>query len=225
MLSLTTESLTEEVAASLSWLSKHGFKYFKSFQHFRKTNDNGHSYIQLNAITHNRNAYYLAFYIGVQITEVEKAILDIRGESRKISHYDRTIWNYTVNIGPKSPHWSFPISGTWTGCSRDDFVSATPEISRFISELALPFVTENSDPAKLRNLLVYNPGYATHIYPYRSILAIDHLFGTEQQLQEDIALLDRRYAGYGAQPRQEFDEFVAKTLEYKREQKRSGCGL
>ena len=213
---MTTESLTEEAVASLGWLSQHGFKYFKSFQHFRKTNENGFSYIQLNAVTHNRNAYHLAFYIGVQITEVEKVILDIRGESRKISHYDRTIWNYTVNIGPESQNWRFQIPGTWTGYSSVDFVTLFPEISRFITDLGLPFVTENSDPAKLRKLLIDEPRHSTHGYPYRSILAIDHLFGTDQQLKEDIALLDRRYAGYGPYPRREFDEFVAQILEYKK---------
>jgi hypothetical protein len=216
MSTLTTESLTEEAAASLGWLSQHGFKYFKSFQHFRKTNENGFSYIHLNAVTHNRSAYHLAFYLGVQITAVEKAILDIRCESRKISHHDRTIWNYTVNIGPESHGWRYPISGTWTGYSSDDFKSAAPEMSRFVSDLGLPFVTENSDPAKLRTLLIEKPGHATHIYPYRSILAVDHLFGTDQQLKDDIALLDRRYAGFGPYPRKEFDEFVAKTLEYRK---------
>jgi hypothetical protein len=217
MHALTTESLTEEAAASLGWLSQHGFKYFKSFQHFRKNNENGFSYIHLNAVTHNRSAYHLAFYIGVQITEVEKAILRIRGESRKVSHHDRTIWNYTVNIGPESHHWKFPIPGTWTGYSSEDFTAVAPEISRFIAELGLPFVAENSAPEKLRNLLIDKPGHATNIYPYRSILGIDHLFGTDQQLKEDIALLDRRYAGFGPHPRREFDEFVAQILKYRNE--------
>ena len=204
----TTESVTEKVVASLDWLTTHGFRYYRTHQHFRKTNPNGFSYIHLNSVTHNRSAYHLAFYLGVQITEVEKTILKIRGESRKLSHYDRTIWNYTVNIGPESSNWKYPIPGTWTGFSLEDFESSAPEISRFVRDLALPYVTENSDPTVLRQRMIDEPRQVTHHYPYRSILAIDALYGTDAQLSEDIALLDARYAKFGPLPRKEFDEFI-----------------
>src|SRR5678815_3961879 len=96
---LTTESLSAAAAESLSWLSDHGFRYFKSYGHFRRKNKNGFSYVTINSVTHNRIAYHLAFYLGVQVTEVEAWILRLMGESRQVSHHDRTIWNYTVNIG------------------------------------------------------------------------------------------------------------------------------
>ncbi|MBP7371287.1 MAG: hypothetical protein KA923_00500, partial [Opitutaceae bacterium] len=208
--------VTERIAASLGWLSEHGFRYFKSLQHYRKSNPNGFSYIHLNTVTHNRTAYHLAFYLGVQITEVEKAILEIRGESRKLTHYDRTIWNYTVNIGPESSNWKYPTAGTWTGLAPEDFESAAPEISKFISELGLPYVTENAEPRELRRRLIEEPRHATHLFPYRSILAIDALYGTEAQLSEDIALLDQRYAKYAPNPRKDFDQFVEAVREYKK---------
>jgi hypothetical protein len=131
------------------------------------------------------------------------------GDTRKVSHHDQTIWNYTVNIGPTSPHWQFPIRGTWTLGTLEEFDGVSMEISRFVQELALPFLDEHQDPLALRRTLVETPGHATNIWPYRQILAIDRLYGSLAQTESDIALLDRRYARYAQKPRQEFDEFVS----------------
>jgi hypothetical protein len=206
---MTTESLSAAATASLSWLTEHGFRYFKSYDHFRRKNNNGFSYITINSVTHNRIAYQLAFYLGVQITEVESWVLKLMGETRKVSHSDRTIWNYTVNIGPTSPHWQFPIRGTWTLEALEEFHGVSPEISEFVRKLALPFVDEHQDPLALRRTLVETPGHATNIWPYRQILAIDSLYGPPEQTQADINLLVRRYERYAPGPRKEFDRFVS----------------
>jgi hypothetical protein len=205
---LTTQNLSAVTAESLAWLDEYGFRYFKSYEHFRRKNKNGFSSIAINSVTHNRVAYHLAFYLGVQITEVEAWILKLMGQTRETNHYDRTIWNYTVNIGQTSPHWQFPIRGTWTLESMEEFAGITNEVSQFIKELAIPFVDQHQDPLALRRTLIENSGHATNPWPYRQILAIDCLYGSSEQIQTDIALLDKRYERYAPRPRQEFDEFV-----------------
>ena len=209
---LTTQSLSAAAADSLSWLGDHGFRYFKSYDHFRRKNDNGFSYITINSVTHDRRAYHLAFYIGVQITEVETWVLRLIGETRDVTHYDRSIWNYTVNIGPTSPHCRrFPVRGTWTITTLAEFQGFAAEVSEFVRNLALPFVDEHRDPLAIRRTLVETPGHATNIWPYRPLLAIDCLYGSPEQTETDIVLLDQRYARYAPRPRQEFDEFISRV--------------
>lgn len=208
---LTTKNLTDATAASLAWLGDHGFKYFKSYNHFRRKNNNGYSYVHINSVTHNRIAYHLTFYLGVQITDVETCILELMGDTRKIDHYDRTIWNYTVNIGPSSPHWSYPIQGRWTLGSLDEFDSLMVEVNAFVRDLGVPFVTEHQDTVSIRRTLMESPGHAANIRPYRPILAIGYLNGSATQLEADIAILDKRYERYAARPRKEYDDFVARV--------------
>jgi hypothetical protein len=215
---LTTESLSNATAESLGLLSDYGFRYFRSYGHFRRKNKNGFSYIAINSVTHNRGAYHLTFYPGVQITEVEAWLLNLLGDARAVNHHDRTIWNYTVNIGPTSPNWRHPIRGTWTLTTLEEFNDRSAEISEFVRDLALPFVDEHQDPVALRRTMIETPGRATNIWPYRPILAIDCLYGSPEQTEADIALLDKRYERYAPQPRKEFDHFVSvirKTMKLK----------
>lgn len=206
---LTTQNFSAAAVDSLAWLSEHGFRYFKSYRHFRRKNDNGFSYIALDCVTHGQGAYHLAFYVGVQITEVESWILRLRGETRALNHYDRSIWNYTVNIGPTSSNWQFPIRGSWTLTSLAQFSGLAPEINAFVLDVALPYVNEHRDPLAIRRTLLETPGRATNIHPYRPLLAIDCLYGSPEQTAADRALLDQRYAQFAPRPRQEFDEFAA----------------
>ncbi len=85
---LTTKSLSAAVADTLAWLSDHGFRYFKSYNHFRRRNKNGFCYIMIDSFTRNRVVYHLAFYLGVRISEVESWILKLMGNNRKVNHQD-----------------------------------------------------------------------------------------------------------------------------------------
>ena len=206
---LTTEGLSTVTADELEWLTKHGYRFFRSHGHFRRKNQNGFSYIAINSVTHSRSAYYLAFYVGVQITEVESWLLRLMGNPRPISHDDRTIWNYTANIGPTSSTWRHPVPGTWTLTTLEGLKRLSGEISEFIREIALPFADAHQDPEILRRTMIETPGRATNIWPYRSILAIDRLYGSPAQTEEDIAILEKRYERYAPKPRQEFEHFVS----------------
>lgn len=206
---LTTPSLTEAAAKSLSWLREDGFQYFKSLRYFRRQNEGGHSYIKLHTLALSQHVYQLAFSLGVQITEVESWIHRLIADDKHVSHDDWTICNYTANVGPTSPHWRFPIAGDWTFTTLEEFSSAAGKISEFVRCLALPYVNEHQAPLKLRRTLIETPGHATNIEPYRSILAIDCLYCSPEQTIADIAILEQRYATFSPKPREEFDVFVA----------------
>jgi hypothetical protein len=190
--------------AGRSW-----FSLLQELPPFPSEDDNGFSYITINTVTHDRTNYHLAFNIGVQITEVETWVLRLLGQTRDVTHYDRSIWNYTVNIGPTSPHWQFPIRGSWTITSLAEFPRFVAEVSGFVKDLALPFVDEHRDPSAIRRTLIDSPGHATNIWPYRPLLAIDCLYGSLEQTEADLGLLEQRYACLAPRPRKEFDEFVA----------------
>jgi hypothetical protein len=207
--SLTTRTLSEAAAKSLSWLADDGFQYVKRHRCFRRQNEGGFSYIKFHALALSQRVYQLTFSLGVQITEVESWIHRLVGDDKHVSHDDWTICNYTVNVGPTSPHWRFPIAGDWTFTSLEEFSSAESQISEFVRCLALPYVNEHQDPLKLRRTLIETPGHATNIEPYRSILAIDCLYCSPEQTTADIAILEQRYACFSLQAREEFNVFVA----------------
>jgi len=55
-------------------------------------------------VTHAGGVYHLAFYVGVRHDAVDTEIRKVLGLEEKLDHYTRTIWVYTLNIGPRSPH-------------------------------------------------------------------------------------------------------------------------
>ena len=114
LMQLTTQTLTDWTADTLGFLTESGFRYFRSYTHFRRKDPHGFSYITVNATTHNRASYNLAFYFGTRIEALEHRIRQILGGDSKLDHWCRSITNYTVNIGPSSPHWSYPVRGKWS---------------------------------------------------------------------------------------------------------------
>ena len=70
------------------------------------------------------------------------------------------------------------------------------------------------DPLAIRRTLIETPGHATNIWPYRTLLAIDCLYGSPERTAIDISLLEQRYAGYAPHPRKEFDDFVASVRKW-----------
>jgi hypothetical protein len=207
MKELTTQSLAAAVADDLGWLADEGFKYYKSFNHFSRKHEDGFSYIAINAVTHNRFHYHVAFYLAVQLRSVEQKIRSLYGDDRKLDHYDRTIWLYTVNMGPQSPNWSHPLSGTWSLRDFAEYGTIRGRIVEFVRDVAIPYVTANEDRAVLRQTLLEEPGHATHINPYEPILTID-LLDCPGQIDDDIAVLEDRYRRYAKGPMERFRTFV-----------------
>jgi hypothetical protein len=209
---LTTKSLAVEAEQLLAHLLLGDFRYFKSYHHFRKQFFGGLSYLSIDTFTHNQSIYHLAFYLGVRIDNLETLIKSLWGDDRKLSHDDRSIWCYTVNIGPSSPHWAFPIFGLWTFQSLDDFSENKDSIRTFVQELAIPYLLAHERPEAIRETLLKYPGHAQNIYPYEQILTLDLMGGENINLESDLALLEERYANHIPSFRERFHTFRDKIL-------------
>jgi hypothetical protein len=206
-MSLTTKVITERVSDALTFLTGDGFRYFRSFEHFRRDDPQGHSYVAINSVTHNRLDYHLAFNIGVRIDVLESTIRQILRQPAKLTHYDRSITNYTVNIGPNSHGWPYPIAGTWTFREERDIDCQLSEVSTFIRELVLPFLDRNTTSAAVRETLLAFPRHTQNLKPFQQILAADILADDASQLEADYSLLSERHHKWHPALKAEFNEF------------------
>jgi hypothetical protein len=209
---LTTKSLTEWTRDLLQRVLPSEFRFFKSFGHFRKVFNGGISYLVIDAVTHGRGWYHLAFYLGVRHDVLERQIHELLRLDRKLSHYDRSIRCYTVNIGPDSPHRRYAIRGSWSFAVVDELPAAASPIVTFVADLAVPFLRQHESIQAVRRTLVEEPGHAQNLEPYRQILMIDRILGDEQQATVDLAMLEKRYAGLRDRPLREFHEFRNRFL-------------
>jgi hypothetical protein len=204
---LTTESLADATRELLQSSLPSSFRYYRSFTHFRRKLSGGLSYLTINTETHDRATYHLAFYLGVRHDEVEARIRRILQLDPKLNHYARTIWCYTVNIGPGSPHWDYPIRGSWDFTDLVGLSQAAGEISEFVAELAVPYLRDHEDLSAVRRTLMESPGRAQNPEPYRQILMIDRILGDDAQSVQDLCALESRYAGFHEGFRREFEAF------------------
>jgi hypothetical protein len=196
----------------LGFLEDDGFSYSKTLYEFRKKHPSGFSYITLNAVTHDRRTYGLAFYLAVQITDVEKKKKELIGTEGKVGHFDRTIWCYTVNIGPGSPHWDYPIRGNWYFTDEKGLRDVAAQIESFTRDLSIPYVERHVDPQEIRSTLLTQKGHAQNLRPFQEILTIDLLYNGREQLHADVELLRTKYASMSLGFRDAFEEFAALVL-------------
>ena len=211
---LTTRALEERVKAELDKLLPASYRYFKSHHHFREEFQGGVAYLTINAVTPRSGVYSLAFYLGTRVDSLQERISGVLGKPWRASHEERSIDCYSVNIGPMSKHWPFPIWANWSLVQLSDFESHVEEIKRFIMELALPFLTEHRTAEAIRKTLLHSPGHALSFAPYRAILVASVIKGDRDRLMEDIKALEERYASHVMSSRQEFEQFRDKVLRY-----------
>jgi hypothetical protein len=214
---LTTRALEERTKAELDKLLPPSYRYFKSYHHFREEFEGGVAYLTLNAVTPRTGVYSLAFYLRTRVDSLQERISNVLGRPRQPSHDESSIECYSVNIGPTSERWPFPIWANWLLVELSEFESRVEEIRRFIVELALPFLTEHRTPEAIRKTLLDNPGHALSFSPYRQILVASVINGDRERLMEDIRRLEERYASHVASSREEFEQFRDKVLRYVRE--------
>lgn len=211
---LTTKTLEERTKSELDRLLPPTYRYLKSHHHFREQFDDGVAYLTLDTTTPRRGVYTLAFYLGTRVDSLQERISTVLGEPRRPSHDERSIDCYSVNIGPMSKHWPFPIWANWSLIQPSDFESHVEEIKRFIMELALPFLAEHRTPEAIRKTLLEHPGHAIGLATYRPILVASVIKGDRDRLTEDIKRLEQRYAGHVPRFREEFERFRDKVLRY-----------
>lgn len=211
---LTTRGLEERTRAELDKLLPASYRYFKSYHHCREEFQGGVAYLTINTTTPRAGVYSLAFYLGTRVDSLQEGISSVLGKPRQASHDERSIECYSVNIGPMSKHWPFPIWANWLLAELSEFESRVEEIRRFIIELAVPFLAEHRTADAIRNTLLHNPGHALSLAPYRQVLVASVVNGDRDRLMEDIKALEARYAGHVERSRQEFEQFRDKVLRY-----------
>jgi hypothetical protein len=196
----------------LSFLGPLGFQALPRTTRFEKGTTNGHSSIAAN-LSYRSGTYYLAFYLGVGIAAVEDKRREIAKYEAKSALRSWTIWAYTMNFGPGSPHYDFPIRGRWEFETESELSSAAREIEKFTRELSLPYLEEYADPLEIRSALLGGSGRAHNTSPYEEILTIDLLYLGREALRTDVDLLRERYKSMFPPFKAGFEEFATAILQ------------
>jgi len=209
---ITTALVRNSTKELLAFLKDDGFAYLSTANQFRKKHHSGYSYINLDVVTHDRRTYELAFYLAVQVTDVETKRKELTGSSGKPGLFDRTIWCYTVNIGPGSPHWDYPIRGNWRFTAEKGLLDSKVQIESFTRDLSLPYISRHVDPDEIRKTLLTQKGHAQNLYPFQEILTIDLLYYGGEQLRADVDRLRTIYSSMAPRFRSAFEDFAALAL-------------
>ena len=181
-----------EALASALELYLPGYRYFRSFAHFRRSFARGISYIGFE-----RGHGVVNLRFGVLHRDVERVKANLYGEpSYHFGHRARTISMYTANMGPSSPHWPCPVRPAWPISGTDGLQRASYELVSFVKDTVLPYVTAHEEPGRIRETFVTTPGRADRFSPSQTIFAIDYLLRDRQRLEDDYALLTERSKGY-----------------------------
>ena len=209
---ITCDITRATVRDQLAFLEVGDFRYYKSFRQFRRKNPNGISYITVNVVSHSPGTSSLAFYLAVQIADVERKKKELLGRADPVGHYDCTIAAYTVNFGPGSPHWDYPIRGIWSFGSEEEVWAARPEIEAVTPKLSLPYVSKHVDPCEIRQTLLTARGHTINLNPYREVLTIDLLYLGRDRLREDVEWMRENYASMCSDFRSDFERFSVVVL-------------
>jgi hypothetical protein len=188
-----------------------GFRYYRSYTHFRSPFEQGTSYVALEC---SRGKVQLRF--GVTHDEVE-ALRRRLFEGVNASTYPmpRTIMKYTPNMGPTSPHWRYPIRPVWPISGSAGLARACPEVVAFVQDVALPYVIDHRDPRFIRDTLLNHPGEADGLVSKaQTAFAIDCLLRERGWLDRDYAHFTTRYAGYIDSIRQALECDYQAALEF-----------
>jgi hypothetical protein len=132
------------------------FRYFRSHHHFRRPFAGGTSFIGLDYAHGSLALRFGVRHEGIEATRVR--LFEPKWTPPKLS--PTTISKFSINMGPSSPHWTYPTETTWPISGSEGLERASPEIAAFIDEVVLPYVTAHQDPATIRDTLLNHPGHA-----------------------------------------------------------------
>ncbi len=187
------EALSVVVAPELP-----GYRYYRSYSHFRGKNPAGTSYVGFE-----RGHAIVSLRFGVTLADVEhikRKLFDtpIYGSG----HVARTISKYSVNIGPNSKHWQHPVPAQWPIIGSDGLIRACSEVASFVRQIVVPYLQRHQDPANIRDTLLSAPGRADQFAPAETVFATDYLFRRRDWLDADFLLLQHRFNAHPADVRE-----------------------
>jgi len=199
-----TDDIAHRVAEALaSDLSD--FRYTRSRTQLRKAASDYTDDMIIDVTSRTGASYSIAFYIGVAHAQTEKLIAEL--ESRKVTPYDRSVFQYSVNqtnlesIGFKGTTW-------WHGLERDtDLSEILTGIREFVHGCALPYFEHFHELLKIRESLVTRDGLVLNQNPFKQVLAIDALLGDSQHMQNYRNQLQQEVDGGYRHDCRTFNEF------------------
>ena len=209
---ITCDVTRAMVRDQLAFLEVNGFRYYKTSREFRQKHANATSSIVVNVVSHSPGSSALTFYLVVKIDEVERKKLELLGGPNSSWHQECTISAYTVNFGPGSPHWDFPIRGHWDFGFEEEVWAAGPEIQAFTRDLSLPYVSRHIDPLEIRHTLLTARERTINLRPYQEVLTIDLLYFDSNTLRDDVERMRESYRSMCPEFRSDFDRFSALAL-------------
>jgi hypothetical protein len=189
---------TDDIAHRLAELLKPvlpGFQYVKSRTEFRKNCENVADVVGIDVNTRGGASYSIAFHVGVVHSAVELLIAEVEG--RKASSYDKTIYQYSPNVGKQDV---LPFGGAvwWWGLPQHpNFSTIENELRGFITGFALPYCERFHDVMTVRKSLETRDGLSLNMLPFKQVLSIDTVFDDLEHVESYLALLQREIdSGY-----------------------------
>jgi hypothetical protein len=187
---LTKSQIFSGLAAALT-PHLDGFRYFKSFRHFRAPFPDGTMYIGFDR---GHGVVWLRF--GVLHTGISNRTNALFGGPPLRAHLDRTISRFSANIGPRSRSWPYPTRPEWPIAGDEGLTRASLELVKFVEDVALPYVRTHRQIEAIHRTLLHDPGKADQVAPARDLFAAAHLVRRRDWLDEALAVLSERYRTY-----------------------------
>lgn len=188
-----------------------GFRYTRSRTQFRCIDKPLVDDIFIDVTYRTGGSYTIAFYVGVQHTDVESAIADL--ENRKITPYDRTIFQYSPNVNKQNV---IPFADTcwWYGLPRDIPLSRIgPEIRHFFTSFVFPYHARFHDLLAIRESLELRDGLSLNHTPFKQVLAIDALLSDWEHVSQYLTRLQNEADGGYHHRHEIFNEFYPRLAE------------
>jgi hypothetical protein len=158
-----------------------GFEYYRSRRHFRRPFRNG---IQLITLEYSHGSLSIRF--GVQHGGIEQAKARLFPSGWVGNPFSPTISKWSFNMGPEHYRsWRHSSETTWPISGSEGLERAIPEIMRFLSCVALPYVLAHQEPDKIRDTLLSSPGRYDQGVIFNAVFSIDWLLRRRDWLDED----------------------------------------
>jgi hypothetical protein len=203
-------SITGQLAGELALLLRPsleplGFKYLKSIRSFRRNRTYGHDLIKLHVVRYfSDGSYSVSFFWEIRHDVVEEIIATLGLPT------DPTLATANQNSYNVHPNraLNYPGPTSWDITPQFDWKQVLNEISRFVEEVVIPWLTKFGDRGQLRAALAKDDGSAmTGHRTWVVVTALDILAGNEEDLLAYFTA-QRKSPNMGPSAAQEFDSFV-----------------
>lgn len=167
-----------------------GYRYLRTRGVFRLPDAIADQYVVIE-----RAKGILSLRFGLTQHAVERAREALFGPlTVRVQHTPLTISMYTANMGPHSRGWYLPYRVQWPVLGRDGLTLAVPEITAFVEETVLPYLTQHRSPEAIRSTYLETPRHSDfYFFSEQIVFAVDHILGSKERLELDRdALLAQR---------------------------------